>query len=142
VAALAVVLAASAAMERTASALGARLAVPPVITGAIVLAAVTSLPNAVAAVFLARRGRASATLSEAFNSNTLNVLAGLLIPAVIITAGGLGSALSVAAWYAVLTAVTVALALAGRGINRRSGALIIAAYLVFAATVISHAIRA
>ena len=130
--ALAVVVAASAAMERTASALGARWAVPGVITGAIVLAAVTSMPNAVAAVFLARRGRASATLSEAFNSNTLNVLAGLLIPAVIITSPGLGGALRVAIWYGVLTVATIALALAGRGINRRSGALIIAAYLVFA----------
>jgi len=50
-------------MERTASALGARWAVPGVITGGIVLAAVTSMPNAVAAAFLARRGRASVTLS-------------------------------------------------------------------------------
>jgi len=139
--ALAVVVAASAAMERTASTLGARWAVPGVITGAIVLAAVTSMPNAVAAVFLARRGRASATLSEAFNSNTLNVLAGLLIPAVIITSPSLGGALPVAIWYGVLTAATIALALAGRGINRRSGALIIAAYLVFAVTVITKAVR-
>jgi cation:H+ antiporter len=136
--ALAVVVAASAAMERTASTLGTRWAVPGVITGGIVLAAVTSMPNAVAAVFLARRGRASATLSEAFNSNTLNVLAGLLIPAVIITSPGLGGALRIAIWYGVLTAATIALALAGRGINRRSGTLLIAAYLVFAVTVIFH----
>ena len=134
--ALAVVVAASAVMERTASTLGTRWAVPGVITGGIVLAAVTSMPNAVAAVFLARRGRAAATLSEAFNSNTLNVLAGLLIPAVIIASPGLGGALRVAVWYGVLTVTTIALALAGRGINRRSGALIIAAYLVFAVTVI------
>jgi cation:H+ antiporter len=139
--ALAVVVAASAAMERSASTLGARWAVPGVITGAIVLAAVTSMPNAVAAVFLARRGRASATLSEAFNSNTLNVLAGLFIPAVIIASPGLGGALRVAVWYGVLTVATIVLALAGRGINRRSGALIIAAYLVFAVTVIANAIR-
>jgi len=111
-----------------------------VITGGIVLAAVTSMPNAVAAVYLARRGRASATLSEAFNSNTLNVLAGLLIPAVIIASPGLGGALRVAVWYGVLTVATIALALAGRGINCRSGALIIAAYLVFAITVIAKAI--
>jgi cation:H+ antiporter len=137
--ALAVVLAASAALERSATALGARYAVPGVITGAIVLAAVTSLPNAVAAIFLARRGRASATLSEAFNSNTLNVLAGLLIPAVIIASPDLGSATRIAIWYGLLTAATIALALAGRGINRRSGALIIAAYLVFAITVIAKA---
>jgi hypothetical protein len=80
--------------------------VPGVITGAIVLAAVTSLPNAVAAIFLARRGRAAATLSEALNSNTLNVLAGLLIPAVIITSPGLGGALRIAVWYGILTAAT------------------------------------
>jgi len=139
--ALAVVVAASAVMERTASTLGARWAVPGVITGGIVLAAVTSMPNAVAAVFLARRGRAAATLSEAFNSNTLNVLAGLLIPAVIIASPGLGGALQVAVWYGVLTVATIALTLAGRGINRRSGALIIAAYLVFAITVIAKALH-
>ena len=139
--ALAIVVAASAAMEHSASTLGARYAVPGVITGAIVLAAVTSLPNAVAAVFLARRGRASATLSEAFNSNTLNVLAGLLIPAVIIASPGLGGALPIALWYGFLTVTTIALALAGRGINRRSGALIIAIYLVFVITVIAKAIQ-
>ncbi len=90
--ALAVVVVASAALERTVSTLGARWAVPGVITGGIVLAAVTSMPNAVAAVFLARRGWASATLSEAFNSNTLNVIAGLFIPAVIIASPGPGGA--------------------------------------------------
>jgi cation:H+ antiporter len=137
--ALVVVLVASVAMERIASTLGARFAVPAVITGAIVLAAVTSLPNAVAAVFLARRGRGAATLSEALNSNSLNVLAGLLIPAAIIGISGLGGGLPIAIWYGVLTAATLALALAGRGVNRRSGALIIAAYLVFAVTVVANA---
>jgi Ca2+/Na+ antiporter len=76
--ALIVVLAASTVMERIAATLGTRFAIPEIITGGLVLAAVTSLPNAVAAVFLARRGQAAATLSEALNSNTLNVLAGLL----------------------------------------------------------------
>jgi Ca2+/Na+ antiporter len=126
-------------MERTASTLGARWAVPGVITGGIVLAAVTSTPNAVAAVYLARRGRASATLSEAFNSNALNVIAGLFIPAVIITSPRLAGTPRIAIWYGILTLATIALA--GRGINRRSGALIIAAYLVFTITVIAKAIQ-
>ncbi len=139
--ALAVVVAASAIMERTASALGAHFAVPGVITGAIVLAAVTSLPNAVAAVFLARRGQGAATLSEALNSNTLNVLAGLLIPAVIIGNAALGGALRTAIWYGALTLATVALALAGRGVSRRNGLLIIYAYGVFVITVVVTAIR-
>jgi cation:H+ antiporter len=137
--ATAVVLVASVAMERSAATLGARYAVPGIITGGIVLAAVTSMPNAVAAVFLARRGQATATLSVAFNSNTLNVLAGLLIPAVVIGGARLGGGLRVAIWYGVLTCVTAGLALAGRGISRRSGALIIAAYLVFAVTDIAGA---
>jgi len=139
--ALLVVVLASVGMEATGTALGARYGVPDIVVGGIVLAAVTSMPNAVAAVFLARRGRASATLSEAFNSNTLNVLAGLLIPAVIIATPSLGGALRIAVWYGVLTVATIVLALAGRGINRRSGALIIASYLVFAVTVIAKAIR-
>ncbi|HEY7144606.1 MAG TPA: hypothetical protein VH637_10185 [Streptosporangiaceae bacterium] len=138
--ALAVVIAASVAMERIATSLGGRFAVPGVVTGAIVLAAVTSLPNAVAAVFLARRGRGAATLSEALNSNTLNVLAGLLIPAVIIASpGGLHSGLREASWYALLTLAALALAWTGRGVSRVSGALIIAAYLVFAVTLVTTA---
>src|SRR5258707_802798 len=48
--ALVVVVAASVTMERAASALGARYAVPEIVTGGLLLAAVTSLPNAVAAV--------------------------------------------------------------------------------------------
>ena len=139
--ALAVVVAASAVMEQAATTLGTRLAIPDVITGAIVLAAVTSLPNAVAAIYLARRGRAAATLSEAMNSNTLNVLAGLLIPAVIIGNAGLGAGLRTAIWYAALTLGVVAIALAGRGVNRRSGLLIIYAYAVFVVTVVITAIQ-
>src|SRR6266568_1485155 len=55
--ALTVVIAASVTMERAASVLGARWAVPELVTGGLVLAAVTSLPNAVAAVYLAGAGR-------------------------------------------------------------------------------------
>jgi cation:H+ antiporter len=137
--ALAVVLAASVTMERSGTALGTRFGVPGEVTGGIVLAAVTSLPNAVAAIFLARRGQAAATLSEAMNSNSLNVLAGLLIPAVIIGGGQLGGGLRTAVWYAVLTVATVFLALAGRGVSRRSGGLIMLAYAVFAVTLIASA---
>src|SRR5262249_52890007 len=65
-----VVVGASIAMEQSLSELGARHGFPEIIIGGIVLAAVTSLPNAVAAVYLAARGRGAATLSIAMNSNT------------------------------------------------------------------------
>jgi len=55
---LLVVIAASVTMERAAAALGNRFAIPEIVVGGLVLAAVTSLPNAVAAVYLAARGGA------------------------------------------------------------------------------------
>jgi len=64
--------------------LGHHFHVADVVIGGIVLAAVTSLPNAVAAVHLARIGRGAAAFSTALNSNNFNVLAGLLIPGVIL----------------------------------------------------------
>ena len=130
-AALAVVIGTSIVMERSATTVGGRLGVPGIVTGGIVLAAITSLPNAVAAVYLARRGRASATLSGALNSNTLNVVAGLLIPALFTGLGRVsGGTVITAAWYAGLTVITLALAWRGRGLSRGPGAAIIAAYLV------------
>ena len=130
--ALGIVVAASTAMERSASTLGVRWSVSSIVVGGVVLAAVTSLPNAVAAVYLASRGRASATLSEALNSNALNAIVGLMIPAAILDIGRLSAGGLVAAgWYAGLTGLTVGLAYAARGLGRRAGVLIIAVYLAF-----------
>jgi cation:H+ antiporter len=137
-AALVVVIVASVTMERAASDLGQRHGVPQIVTGGLVLAAVTSLPNAVAAVYLAARGRGAATLSTALNSNTLNVVAGLLLPGALI---GLGrpsaQAGLVTAWYVALTLAVLALAYRYRGLGRGAGLLVIAAYAVFAASVLA-----
>jgi cation:H+ antiporter len=130
--ALVVVVLASVAMERGASSLGAHFGVPEIIVGGLVLAAVTSLPNAVSAIYLARRGRGAATLSTALNSNSLNVTAGLLIPATVIgLARPSAPGLLVAGWYVGLTALALVLAYAGRGLGRASGGLILAAYALF-----------
>jgi cation:H+ antiporter len=135
---LAVVLAASIVMERSATRFGSALAIPGIITGGLVLAAVTSLPNAVSAVYLAVRGRASATLATALNSNTLNVLAGLLVPAVITGIGQESAHTAVlAVWYGGLTAVTLALALRFRGLGRRSGFLIVGLYAALVAVLLA-----
>ena len=105
--ALVVVVVASVAMERGATSLGGHFGVAEIIVGGLVLAAVTGLPNAVSAIYLARRGRGAATLSTALNSNSLNVIAGLLIPAAVIgLAQPSGSGLLVAGWYVGLTALT------------------------------------
>ena len=137
VVALCVVILASVAMERAASSLGERLGVPEIITGGLVLAAVTSLPNAVAAVYLAGRGRGAATLSTALNSNTLNVVAGLLLPGALLGLGRpSGQALLVTAWYAGLSLAVLLLAWRHRGLSRREGAVIIAAYAAFTVSLV------
>ncbi|HEY2314545.1 MAG TPA: hypothetical protein VGH96_13100 [Streptosporangiaceae bacterium] len=130
--ALVVVVAASVLMERAASDLGRRYGVPQIIVGGLVLAAVTSLPNAVAAVYLAGRGRGAATLSTALNSNAINVVAGLLLPGAILGLGqSSGQAVLVTAWYLGLTLVVLAVAYRHRGLSRRAGTLVIVAYAAF-----------
>jgi cation:H+ antiporter len=132
-----VVIGASIAVAETASKLGERLAVPDIVVGALVLAAVTSLPNAVAAVYLATRGRGAATLSTAMNSNAINAVAGLLVPATIVGLGSpSGETTLVAAWYFGLTVLALAGAYAGRGLRRTHGLLIISVYLTLAGVLI------
>ena len=135
--ATAVVVGASIAMELTASTLGTRHHVAEIVIGALVLAGVTSLPNAVSALYLAVRGSGAATLSIALNSNALNVTVGLLLPGILVGLGApSGQGTLVAAWYLGLTAVTLACAYAGRGLRRAHGALIIGGYLAFVAAVL------
>jgi Ca2+/Na+ antiporter len=137
---LVVVVAASVTMERAAAALGNRFAVPEIVVGGLVLAAVTSLPNAVAAVYLAARGRGAATLSTALNSNTINVAIGLLIPAALVGLGRpSGQTILAAAWYIGLTAAVLGFAYRDRGLWRMTGIMVIAAYVVFAASVLGLA---
>jgi cation:H+ antiporter len=131
-ASLVVVIVASVAMERAASSLGSRYAVPEIVIGGLVLAAVTSLPNAVAAVYLASRGRGAAVLSTALNSNALNVTLGLLLPAAVIGLGApSGVTTFVAACYLALTVVALVLAYIARGLGRAAGAVIVGGYIVF-----------
>jgi cation:H+ antiporter len=133
-----VVVGGSIAMERTAATFGTRHRVPEIIVGGLVLAGVTSLPNAVAAVYLALRARGAATLSTAMNSNALNVAVGLLLPATIV---GLsprsGPATLVAAWYLGLTAFALGGAYLAGGLRRVHGALIIGAYVAFVVALIA-----
>jgi cation:H+ antiporter len=139
-AALVVVVAASVTMERAASLLGTHFAIPEIVIGGVILAAVTSLPNAVAAVYLAARGRGAAMLSTTLNSNALNVTFGLLLPATI-TGLGAPSPQSdlIAVWYLVLTLAALAFAYRDGGMRRATGALIIGAYLMFLGSLLATA---
>ena len=142
--ALVAVVAASAVMEHAASTGGSALGLPQVVVGGVVLAAVTSLPNAVAALYLARAGKGAAMLSEAMNSNTINIVGGLVLPAVIgglaLGDGGAGKGSVFAGAFCVgMTALAATIAYAGRGIGRRGAGVLVGAYGVFLAVLIAIA---
>lgn len=120
------------AMVTVALTLGSRWQVAPSFLGTVVLAATTSLPNAYAAARLALAGNGPAVLSESFNSNTINLLAGIGLPAAIL--GGLTVAETAATelwWLFGLTLVALGVGYLQRGLGRLGGLLLIALYLLF-----------
>jgi len=136
VTALVVVVVASAVMERATSSLGAATSLSSIVVGGVLLAAVTSLPNAVAAVHLARNRLGAAVLSEAMNSNSGNVVFGLLLPAAVVgLARPLGTGELVAGWYLATTVVALAIAYASRGLGRLGAGVVVAGYVAFVVTV-------
>ena len=134
--ALAGVIGGATAMVYAAQSLVDRWDVSDVIVGTIVLAALTGIPNLLAAVRLALHGRGAACVSESLNSNNANILVGLCIPALIL---GIGSPSGLEQFSAAsmvgMTVLAIALGYSGGGLTRREGGLIIALYAAFAVVV-------
>lgn len=108
---------------------------PSSLLGTLVLAVLTGIPNLYTAIRLAQRHRGSALMTEAMNSNSLNILVGLAIPSLVfgdLTAHTAGGYLDT--WSLLLMTVAVVCVLAiGRGLDRKKGIGVIAAYLTFVA---------
>jgi cation:H+ antiporter len=119
-------------MVGAALALGDRWHIRGAVVGVLVLAPLTSLPNAATAIRLGMARRASALVSETFNSNTINLVAGIVIPALVLSLGSFSGLVAFdLAWLIGTTLVVVALL--ARGISRAGGGLVVALYLVFVA---------
>jgi cation:H+ antiporter len=124
------------AMVYAAQLLGDRWNVSDVIIGTIVLAALTGIPNTLAAVRLAIHGRGAACVSESLNSNNANILVGLCIPALVLGIGRpSGLERFAAAAMIAITLVATVFAFSGGGLRRREGAAIIALYAAFVVVV-------
>lgn len=130
---LLLVIGASVVLERTASELGSRAGWSPLVVGAVVIAIVTSIPNVVGAVHLARKGRGAATMSEAMNSNRINTVVGLLVPAVFIGAGFAQSvssqSRSLALTYLGFSVVVVVWVALRQSVSRWAGTALLLAYV-------------
>lgn len=117
--------------------IGARWGVPQYLVGTVILAGLTSIPNVYAAISLARRGRERVVVSEAVNSNSINMLVGAGIPALV---AGLGPVKATVRfdYYWLLGLTLLSLWLLGRkqGLTRAGGAIVIGGYLAFVGSLI------
>ena len=132
--AIAIIVAGSTGMVDASLRLAHRWSVPDVIVGIVVLAILTSLPNAFTAARLAFQRRGSAVLSETLNSNTTNLVFGISVPAFFVALGS-PSALTGfdLGWLLVMTVATLALLSRRDGVGRSGGAAILLLYAVFVA---------
>src|SRR5438309_1679006 len=75
--AVAAIVLGSIGMVHAALRLGDAAGVPHVLVGTLLLAVLTSLPNAYTGLRLGRAGRGSALVAETMNSNTINLVGGM-----------------------------------------------------------------
>lgn len=127
--AAAVIVLGSVGMVHSALTLGGRAGVPDLLIGTLLLAVLTSLPNAYTGVRLGLARRSSALVSDAMNSNTINLLGGLLIPALFVTFDVSGVAKADLALL--LGATALAVVLLTRGMRRAGGVVLIATWVAF-----------
>lgn len=132
--ALACVVVGGAVMTHGALDAGARLGVAPFLVGGLLLAALTGIPNVVTSLDLARLRRGRAVVSETLNSNTLNLIFGVSLPALVFGTGTVGGHVGLAGWW-LLAATLLALGLTGAGrLGRRGGVALVGVCVAFAAT--------
>lgn len=101
------------------------------VLGTLVLAALTSLPNLWVALHFARNDRGTALFSAAMNSNTINLVGGVGLPALALGLAEARSAAGDITWLIALTGLAVLVPALRGGLSRAFGGLLLAVYLVF-----------
>jgi cation:H+ antiporter len=129
---VAVIVLGSLGMVEAAVALGGHWGVSDALVGVLILGPLTSIPNAQTAIRLGLLGRGEALVSETFASNTINLLGGVLLPALFVTVALRSEHERVdLLWLGAMTGACI-IGLARRGgIGRAWGAALLAIYLGF-----------
>jgi cation:H+ antiporter len=134
---LTLIVGSSVSAVHSAVSLGGRWGLSQGVVGTLALAALTSIPNVIAAVQLGREGRGAAVISESLNSNTLNILAGVCLPALLIGfAPPSPRILFAAVWLVCMKLVALGAASHHRGLHRVGGAVLVGLYLIFALVIV------
>lgn len=128
------IIASSAGMVQAALALGGDWHISRAVLGVLVLAPLTSIPNAITGVRLGLAGRGAALVGETYNSNTINLGIGVLVPALFTSLGVLTTTGELQlAWLLAMTVACIALLARRGGMGRREGVVLIALYVGFVA---------
>jgi len=136
--ALAIIVVGSFGMVDSALNLAHRWSVPDVIVGILVLAILTSIPNAFTAARLAFQRRGAAVVSETLNSNTTNLVFGIAVPALFVSLGSTAALTKFSlGWLMLMTLVAIALFARRGGVTRSGGLAILLLYVVFVAVQIA-----
>jgi cation:H+ antiporter len=132
--ALCVIVAGGVGAVRSVNDLADAWSVPQALVGVLVLAILSALPNAWTGVRFGMKARGSALMSETLNSNSINLVAGIALPATLGVIGAFsGPDVFGLAWLLGMTAVAVVLFGRHGGGGRTAGAALIALYAVFVA---------
>jgi Ca2+/Na+ antiporter len=129
---VALIVAGSFGMVEAAVSLGDRLGMSGALVGVLVLAPLTALPNAVTGIRLGLARRGAALVSESLNSNTINLAAGVLAPALFVTVTSSSTRGRIdLAWLLGMTCLTLLLLARSRGAGRGAGATLVVLYGAF-----------
>jgi cation:H+ antiporter len=129
---LTLIVAGSFGMVQAAVSLGQHWGVSGALVGVLALGPLTSLPNAFTGVRLGLARRGAALVSETFNSNTINLAGGVMVPALFVAVASASSIERVnLAWLLGMTCVSLLCLARPRGAGRRAGALLVLLYVGF-----------
>jgi cation:H+ antiporter len=127
------IVAGSAGMVQSALTLAGDWHIPNGVLGVLILGPLTSIPNAATAVRLGLADRGAALVGETFNSNTINLAAGVIVPSLFVTLTAISTLGKLQlAWLIAATLLTLALLARPGGMRRTGGAALIVLYFAFA----------
>jgi cation:H+ antiporter len=132
------IIAGSVGMVQAAIDLGHSWHISDPVLGVVALGPLTSLPNAMTGIRLGLAGRGEALVGEAFNSNTINLAAGVILPGLFVTLIAGTSTARLELWWLIgMTVAMIALLARPRGLGRVGGACLIALYAGFLAVALT-----
>jgi cation:H+ antiporter len=129
---LILIVAGAAGMVESALSLAGDWHISNVVLGVLILGPLTSIPNALTAVRLGLAGRGAALVGETFNSNTINLGFGLIVPSLFVTFAAVTTLGKLQlAWLVGATLFTLGALARPGGMRRLEAAMLVILYFAF-----------